>query len=147
VPYRFLDGPCPVCQYLAGTRPWVPIRVGPASAAYVAPRQRTPGTVLVVPVRHVVTLTGLTTAEAEDLWRLVRDVMHAAQRVFDPESFHISQYTGIVTEETLAHLHWRVEPRYPEESPHAPIDELPHLTLTERSRVAERIRAHWPPPG
>jgi hypothetical protein len=46
-----------------------------------------------------------------------------------------------VTGETLAHLHWRVEPRYPDELPYAPIDELPKPSLIERTRTAERIRA------
>jgi|SRR6185436_9145714 len=142
MPYRFQEGACPVCACVAGTKPWVVLERTALSAAYVPSQQTSPGSALVVPLRHVTTLTGLRRDEADDLWLLVRKVMAGVWQAHGASGFHISQYTGVIAEEPFAHLHWRLEPRYEERGDfvHVPFDQLPKLPLAERQRQAELVK-------
>jgi histidine triad (HIT) family protein len=142
MPYRFQEGPCPVCACVEGRKPWAVLERTDHSAAYLPSKPTSPGCTLVVPLRHVVTLTELRRDEADDLWLLLRKVMAGVGRAHQASGFHISQYTGVIGEEPFAHLHWRLEPRYEERGQfvHVPFDQLPKVPLKERLKEADFVR-------
>ncbi len=147
MPYEFRDeSPCTVCERVAGTGQWAEVVRSSSSVAFVPSRQPTHGTTLVVPVRHVLAPSDLPDDEAEDLWFLLRRMVGATMAVFQPASYHVSQYVGMITGEPLEHLWWRLEPRY-ERPPSLETDvtALPPVPVDERYRQADRLREQLPP--
>lgn len=133
-----MDEECVFCERLAGRDFWLPVAQTAHSLAAVANHQRSPGSMIIVPRRHVVALPGLTDEEALDLFRTVRRVVAAAERAYDPEGMYVWQGGRI----PLAHIHVRVCPR---------VAGLPYsfaantgLDLTpmaERQEIASRLTA------
>jgi histidine triad (HIT) family protein len=134
--------PCPVCDHLgAGGGSWPEVSRSAGSVALVPSRHPTPGTTLVVPIRHVLTPGELSEAEADDLWLLLRTMVGASMRALGPPSYHVSQYIGALTGEPLDHVSWRLEPRYqlpPEDA--AAIRSMPAVPVPERQRLAAMLR-------
>jgi diadenosine tetraphosphate (Ap4A) HIT family hydrolase len=143
VPYSFLEqDPCPVCEQLAGRGGWALVAGSATAAAFVPSRQPAAGTTLIVPRRHVLEPGALPAGEQEDLWLLLRRMVGATMAVFEPASYHVSQYVGEITDEPLAHLWWRLEPRDQKPpSTETRIAELPVVPEQERGRQAELLRA------
>jgi histidine triad (HIT) family protein len=129
---------CVFCERLAGRDFWLPVAQTAHSLAALANHQRSPGSLIIVPRRHVVALPDLTRAEALDLFRTVRRVTAAVERAYDPEGMYIWQGGRI----PLAHIHARVCPRA-EGAPYPFVanTQLALTPLPELHEIAARLTA------
>jgi diadenosine tetraphosphate (Ap4A) HIT family hydrolase len=67
---------------------------------------------LVVPGRHVASLSDLTAEEEAELWALVREVREDLAASHDPGGFNIGVNDGEAAGQTVGHAHIHVIPRY-----------------------------------
>jgi diadenosine tetraphosphate (Ap4A) HIT family hydrolase len=147
MPYAFRgQDPCPVCLRLTGEGSWPVVAASEFSVAFVPSRQPATGTTLLVPRRHACRPRELPDAEAEDGWMLLRRLIAATMLIFEPPSYHVSQYVGEITGEPFDHLSWRLEPRYGlPPARHVPVQSLPRVPVAERERQAALLRRHLRP--
>lgn len=100
--------PCPFC-----TLP--PERVVARSAHALAIRDIYPVTLghsLIIPRRHIVSLTELESDEARDLWELVRSVRAQIDAEHAPDGYNLGVNDGVAAGQTVMHLHVHLIPRY-----------------------------------
>lgn len=136
---------CVLCQRLATGDMWPIVFRSAYSAALVPSKHPAPRSVLVVPLRHVLTPLDLTSEEAADLFSMLRRTVTATFGAANCDYYHISQYFGPTSEEPFAHIHWRIEPRMAGVS-HAfqPFDDMPSVPLDERVAIAASLRSADP---
>jgi histidine triad (HIT) family protein len=148
VPYLVTGGPCAACRGQEGDAGLT--ASSHHAVAFVAARQAVPGTMLVSPRRHVVSLSELTRSELHGMWQMVRSIAAATAAAVGATSLHLSQYAGSLTVVTMDHLHWRIEPRFPGSTSAQSELELPSIGSRERDRqsaeVGRRLGA-WSAPG
>jgi histidine triad (HIT) family protein len=127
---------CVFCERAAGRDFWIPVEQTQYSIAAVANHQRSVGSLLVIPRRHVVALHDLSDDEALDLLRTLRAVTAAVERAYGPDGLYVWQGGRI----PLAHIHIRLCPRY-EGVPYTFLanSKLPLTPLGERREIAGRL--------
>ena len=76
-----------------------------------------PGHVLVLPLRHAVTIWDLNAAEFDDCFRLVREVKPILAARFNPDGFNVGANCGEAAGQSVWHAHIHVIPRYKGGSP------------------------------
>ena len=134
--------PCPFCDYLAGSRPYTILERDDTAAMLVTFEQRGQGHLLVVPVRHRVTVLDLTPAEQSAVMRGVVRATEAIVRAFDPDGVAVWQNNGIPADQSVPHVHFHVAGTLPGGgTERGPVERLPvHAT----NAIAARLRPHLP---
>ncbi|GAB2890179.1 HIT family protein [Streptomyces mayteni] len=109
-PTGFLEGvECAFCSIVAGeTAAHVVLDDGTA-VAFLDARPLFPGHTLVVPRRHVPTLTDLTDAETGPFFTRVRRVAAAVERTMDAEGSFVAANNRV--SQSVPHVHVHVVPR------------------------------------
>ena len=103
---------CPFCRIISGDLGSVRISENELAVAFLDIRPVNPGHTLVVPRRHVASLTDLTAAEAEAVFRLVQQVSSALKSELPGcEGFTISAADGEIAGQEVPHAHFHVIPR------------------------------------
>jgi histidine triad (HIT) family protein len=134
---------CPGCEGLSGgdAANWVEIETTAATATYITDRQRSVGSVLVLPRRHVAKFTDLSDSECDELVRAVHRIAGAIRREYDPDGLHVWTGTGEIAGQSMGHMHMQVVPRYEGQAySFAPSDALPITALRAREQQAMRLR-------
>ena len=140
-----LADPCYGCIGIAGNdpeTPWVEIRLPfPTVVAHITNRQRSPGSTVVMPRRHVATLSLLEDREAEELFLTIQWIAAAVEDALRPDGFHTWTSSGRLAGQSMGHMHTHLVPRYREKSyTFVPSDTLPLLSLEEKQRQAQSIQ-------
>jgi histidine triad (HIT) family protein len=128
--------PCVFCERVAGRDFWIPVYETEFSVAAVANHQRSTGSLIVIPRRHVLALPDLCAAESRDLWHVIRRVTAAVEHAYDPDGMYIWQGGRI----PLPHIHARICPRYAD----VPYSFEPNTSLAltppeQRQEIASRL--------
>jgi histidine triad (HIT) family protein len=100
---------CPFCAVVDGNEPAHVVLDDPDAFAFLDRRPVFPGHVLVVPRRHVVTLTDLEAAMIGPLFSQVQRVTDAVQRGMEADGSFVAMNN--VVSQSVAHLHVHVVPR------------------------------------
>lgn len=103
---------CPLCEHMEGRLPCSTVIRGNYASAFMNLRQRSVGSVLVAPHRHVQALTMLRPAEAQELIALTNRVGAAVVQALGPQGLHTWCNVGEPAGQSLPHLHFQVVPRY-----------------------------------
>jgi len=103
---------CPLCEYMEGRLPCSKIVRGKYVSAFMNLRQRSVGSVLVAPHRHVQALTMLNTDEAHELIDLTNRIGRAVVDALKPQGLHSWCNVGEPAGQSLPHLHFQIVPRY-----------------------------------
>ena len=138
--------PCPFCENVAagitsGGVECVKVIDDELAFAFVAPRPIQPGSLLVIPKRHALTMLDISDDELTAVMRMVRRLSVALTAVLDPVGLNVFQNNGVVGYQTVAHFHVHIVPRYPDDGgTFRPPQEL--LSIAERADLASRLRTH-----
>ncbi|OOG43455.1 hypothetical protein B0E51_01190 [Rhodanobacter sp. C05] len=103
---------CPLCEYMEGRLSCSKIFRGKHVSAFMNLRQRSVGSVLVAPHRHVQSLTMLNPDEAHELISLSNRIGRAIVDVLKPQGLHSWCNVGEPAGQSLPHLHFQIVPRY-----------------------------------
>ena len=76
-----------------------------------------PGHALVLPLRHVVTIWDLGSAEYDDCFRLVRALQPILAARYSPDGFNVGANCGEAAGQSVWHAHIHVIPRYRGDTP------------------------------
>ena len=132
---------CIFCARLGGADFWITVLETPHSVAAIANHQRSPGSLIVVPRRHALSLAELSAAESVDFLRTTRRASAAVERAYDPDGLYVWQGGRI----PLPHVHLRICPRSAgAQYSFAPNSELALTPLAEREEIARRLLAVLP---
>ena len=137
------DDPCWFCRYLSGTAPYTILERDDVTATLVTFEQRGRGHVLVIPIRHVNTVTGLTALEQ---WAVMDSVARSTQAIigsFDPEGVAVWQNNGIPAHQTVPHLHVHVAGTLVGGG--TQWGDVDRLSTAATDQIAEKLAAHLPP--
>ena len=143
MPYRFPQAdPCPACEWQAGREPWVPVFSTELATSYVASRQRTHGTVCVIPKRHVLRLAEFRPGELVEVSLVLQRVIRGIEGAYAPDALHTWLSTGELASQHRPHAHINVVPRrrgepYTFEASFG----LARVPIEDRQRIADEIRA------
>lgn len=130
------------CRIVAGEKADQPLVYEDAhTAAFIDPRQVTPGHTLVVPKAHVRDLFELNDAPAAALLPAVARVARAVRQAFECEGISLWQQNGAAAGQEVFHLHIHVMPRHAGDGllriyPSAPS----YPSVDERAEIARRLR-------
>jgi len=103
---------CTFCRILAGELPSSAVLESELVVAFLDIRPANPGHTLVMPRRHVVSFTDLTTAEVQELALCGQRVAAALKRGFDAcEAVTFSLADGAAAGQDVPHAHLHVIPR------------------------------------
>jgi histidine triad (HIT) family protein len=138
------DTPCSFCEYLAGTRPYTILERDPIVALLVTYEQRGLGHVLVVPVRHRVTVLDLDAAERHAVMDGVARATAAVVGAYDPEGVAVWQNNGVPAHQSVPHVHVHVAGTVPGGG--TVWGDVERLDVAATDRIAERLRPHLRPP-
>lgn len=104
---------CPFCQIVAGTDCEVrEVYRNDEVVVFFPTDPATLGHTMVVPTRHVETITGLTNAEAARIAMATTQLARDVQDAFEPDGMNVIQSNGAVAEQTVPHVHVHVVPRW-----------------------------------
>jgi histidine triad (HIT) family protein len=97
---------------MEGRLPCTRIASGKHVSAFMNLRQRSIGSVLVAPHRHVLSLPMLEMEEAHELLVWTNRVGRAIVDAFKPQALHSWCNVGEPAGQSLPHLHFQIVPRY-----------------------------------
>jgi histidine triad (HIT) family protein len=100
---------CTFCAVVEGVEPAHRVLVDDVATAFLDRRPVFPGHVLVVPRRHVVTLTDLAPSDVGPFFERVRLVTAAVQEAMAADGTFVAMNN--VVSQSVAHLHVHVVPR------------------------------------
>lgn len=104
---------CPFCDP-------APERVRAANDLALAIRDAfpiSPGHTLIVPRRHVASLTEVTDEEARAIWALLGATRAGLDRTSKPDGYNVGVNDGAAAGQTVQHLHVHLIPRYAGDRP------------------------------
>ncbi|HEX8802758.1 MAG TPA: HIT family protein [Acidimicrobiales bacterium] len=137
--------PCSFCDYLAGARPYTVLDRDDTSALLVTYEQRGLGHVLVVPVRHRVTVLDLTRPEQDAVMHGVVRATAAIVGAYDPDGVAVWQNNGIPAHQSVPHVHVHVAGTLPGGGTDwGPVE---RLAVDRTDAIAARLRPHLPLAG
>ena len=102
------DRGCAFCAYLRGDRPYTILARTNETATFVTREQRGQPHLLVLPLRHVPTILGMTDAEAAAVAIAVRDAAILIDRAYAKPGIAIWQNNGIPAGQAINHIHFHV---------------------------------------
>jgi histidine triad (HIT) family protein len=139
--------PCSFCSYLAGTQRYTILDRDDVTALLVTYEQRGLGHVLVIPVRHRVTILDLDAGERSGVMDGVARATAAIVGAFDPEGVAVWQNNGIPAHQSVPHVHVHVAGTLPGGGTNW--GQVPRLDIDQTDAIAARLRPHLPatPPG
>lgn len=135
---------CPFCAIAKGDDPSVSIVCeGDGWLAFFPAEPATPGHTLVIPRVHVPDLWSAGAAVGAELVEAVIHVGHAVQKAVDPEGMNLITSAGEAAEQSVAHLHLHVVPRWTHDEldiwpPKRPMQEKLKENVAEAVREACR---------
>jgi diadenosine tetraphosphate (Ap4A) HIT family hydrolase len=136
---------CDACEAVNGLDPdglWVEVTRKEGTVTFITDRQRSPGSLLVLPERHVRWVGELTPAEGSALAEAIWGAVGALGEAFKPGGWHIWTGTGPVAGQSMSHMHFQVVPRYAGvRYTFAPSGQLPVTDLAERQHQAACVRS------
>ena len=116
------------------------------TAAFIDPRQVTPGHTLVVPKAHVRDLFELDDASAAALMPAVARIAGAVRRAFACEGISLWQQNGAAAGQEVFHLHIHVMPRHAGDGLLRIYPSWPSFpSVEERAEMALRLRSELDP--
>jgi histidine triad (HIT) family protein len=134
---------CSFCDDLSGARECATIAENEHALAEVDERQYERGAMLVIPKQHRESVLDIGQQEIEGVYRLARDVAHAASKAFGALGMNIFQNNGASAGQHEPHFHVHVVPRYRNGDPHKIF--LQHdfevMSMEEQRVIAGLIRA------
>ena len=71
-----------------------------------------PGHTLIVPRRHVASISEVTPDELRSLWSLLGDARRTLDETREPDGYNIGVNDGLAAGQTVMHLHVHLIPRY-----------------------------------
>jgi len=104
---------CVFCEIVSGELPSHQVLADDEAVAFLDQRPLFKGHVLVVPRRHVVTLTDLPVADVEPLFRRVRHIAGAMAGALGAAGSFVAMNN--VVSQSVPHLHVHVVPRNPKD--------------------------------
>ncbi|OKJ16073.1 HIT family protein [Kitasatospora sp. CB01950] len=104
---------CLFCRVVAGDVPVETVFADSSVVAFLDHRPLFPGHLLVIPRRHVPTLTDLTDAETGPYWTRVRRLTAAVERGMSAAGSFVATNNRI--SQSVPHLHTHVVPRNPKD--------------------------------
>ncbi len=108
---------CLFCRIARGEIPSKKVYEDSESFAFLDINPRNPGHVLVIPKKHVVTITEASEEDVSSLAKALRRVAIAAQKATNADGLSILQNNGHAAGQIVAHLHFHVIPRFSSEGP------------------------------
>ena len=138
------DPGCPFCQNLSDNPQCAFVNRSSTVSSFVNPRQFRPGSMLVIPNRHVATVFDMAPEEWSAVAVHAQQIAAAACAAFGAPGVNIFQNNGRSAGQTVFHVHIHVVPR-PEGDEGSTIfgeayfDKTP---IAERFAIAARIREH-----
>jgi len=136
-------GSCSFCDDLSGSRECAIVAENEHALAEIDERQYERGAMLVIPKKHRESVLDIDPREMEGVYRLVRDVAHAAAKAFGAHGMNIFQNNGAKAGQTEPHFHVHVVPRYRDSDPHKIflLQDCEVMPMEEQRAIASAIRA------
>jgi histidine triad (HIT) family protein len=134
--------PCSFCEYLAGTRPYTILDRDGLTAILVTYEQRGLGHLLVIPVRHRVTILDLDGPERGAVMDGVARATAAIVGAFDPDGVAVWQNNGVPAHQSVPHVHVHVAGTLPGGG--TIWGEVERLGTDQTDEIAARLRPHLP---
>ncbi len=105
----------------------------------------TSGHVMVAPVRHEATLTGLTDGEAQALMAMTRDAATALEAAYGPEGMNVGANVGRAAGAGVpGHLHVHLVPRWSGDTNFMTAIAETRVLPESLAESCERLRRAWP---
>jgi histidine triad (HIT) family protein len=108
---------CSFCEDLAGARECAIVAENAYAVAQVNERQYERGAMLIIPRAHRESILDIGQDEIEGVYRLVRQVAHAAAVACGAVGMNVFQNNGSMAGQTEPHFHVHVVPRYEASDP------------------------------
>jgi histidine triad (HIT) family protein len=102
------DGPCALCAYIRGERPYTILFKTAETATLVTREQKGEPHLLVVPSRHVPTILDLSDAEAASVAIAVRVAARAIDHAYSRPGIAVWQNNGVPAGQKISHVHFHV---------------------------------------
>lgn len=134
---------CSFCDYLTGVRPYTILDRDDTIAILVTYEQRGQGHLLVIPIRHRVTILDLSAAERSAIMDGVVRATHAITETYDPEGVAVWQNNGVPAHQSVPHVHVHVAGTLPGGG--TQWGDVEKLDLSHTDEIARRLRPHLPP--
>jgi histidine triad (HIT) family protein len=136
---------CSFCDDLAGRRECAIVAENEYAVAEIDERQYERGAMLVIPRSHRESILDIESRELEGVYRLVREVAHAATRAFEAQGMNIFQNNGRRAGQSEPHFHVHIVPRFVDDDPHKIflIQDCEAISIQEQRAIAELIRMHF----
>ena len=134
---------CSFCDDLSGTRECAIVAQNEHAVAEIDERQYERGAMLVIPREHRESILDIGRSELEGVYRLVREVAHAATRAFDAKGMNIFQNNGARAGQSEPHFHVHVVPRFSDGDPQKIflLQDCDVTSIEEQRAIADSIRA------
>jgi histidine triad (HIT) family protein len=134
---------CSFCDDLSGKRECAIVAENEHAVAEIDERQYERGAMLVIPRSHRESILDIEWHELEGIYRLVRDVAHAATRAFDAQGMNIFQNNGRRAGQSEPHFHVHVVPRFNDGDPYKIflLQDCEITSMKEQRAIADSIRA------
>ena len=131
---------CIFCKIVAGQIPCVKIHEDAETLAFMDINPLTTGHLLVVPKRHAANLFDADEALVTDTMRVVARIAKSLRTSLGVDSLNMLQANGADAFQSVAHLHFHLIPRRPEDK--AGFDwKLVPGDMAELQRLGEKIKA------
>lgn len=135
---------CDACDAMSGIDPenlWLEVESNDLISTYVTDRQRSDGSLLLLPRRHVGWIGELDEDEAAAFGSAIWRAIAALGREFGPDGWHLWTGSGVVAGQSMSHMHFQLVPRYANRPySFAPSADLEVAELSARTGQAARLR-------
>jgi histidine triad (HIT) family protein len=133
--------PCAFCAYINNKRPFTFVFKNEVIAILVTREQRGNPHLLIIPLRHVETILGITDQEASKLMIGVRTAAIAIEKEYKPLGISVWQNNGVPASQSIGHVHFHVAGTLEEGG--TEWDDVPELSLEETEKIAVRLRPYF----
>lgn len=133
--------PCAFCAYLRNERPFTFVFRDAHIAILVTREQRGHPHLLVIPIRHVETILGISDQEAAQLGIGVRNSAIAIEQEYKPSGISVWQNNGTSASQSIGHVHFHVAGTLAEGG--TEWGDVRELSLEETEKIAVRLRPYF----
>lgn len=105
---------CQLCAQLAKTEEphWLLLDATPSTATFYCLRQRAPGSVIIVPQRHVAMVTDLPEEEFQEVMIATQKAARIIEELFDPDALSVWSDSGEIADQPFEHACVEIVPRH-----------------------------------